>query len=189
MMIFLEGAHEVNIQDVPTLTLNPTDQLLHVCVHGAAWDEVPHVRWVADAMMILKVAKSEIDWSRFLLQAQKCRVTMPLRETFAYLRKKFGAPVSAEALKTLQNIPVSKREYRAYRYFTSPPTFLSVLVKFWLINSRLTGEVGFWKRLMQFSKKSALLEYATSLEGAVSYNFSRGTEIGANNVMVYKPIF
>ena len=149
---FWEGAHEVNSQDVPTLTLNPTDQLLHVCVHGAAWDEVPHVRWVADAMMILKVAKSEIDWSRFLLQAQKCRVTMPLRETFAYLRKKFGAPVSAEALKTLQNIPVSKREYRAYRYFTSPPTFLSVLVKFWLINSRLTGEVGFWKRLMQFSK-------------------------------------
>jgi len=149
---FWEGAQAINIQGVPTLILNPTDQLLHVCVHGAAWDAAPHLRWVTDAIVILKVAKSEIDWSRLLLQAQKCRVTMPLRETFAYLRDKFDAPVSAEVLKTLQNTPVSKREYRVYRYSTSPPTFLSGLVKFWLINSRLTGEVGFWKKLMQFSK-------------------------------------
>jgi hypothetical protein len=149
---FWEEAHAINIQGVSTLILNPTDQLLHVCVHGAAWDAVPHVRWVADAMVILKVTKSEIDWGRLLLQAQKCRVTMPLRETFAYLRDKFDAPVSAEILKALQNTPVSKKEYRVYRYSTNPPTFLSVLVKLWLINSRLTGEVGFWKRLMQFSK-------------------------------------
>ena len=149
---FWEGARAITIQGVSTLILNPTDQLLHVCVHGAAWDAAPHLRWVADAMVILKVAKSEIDWSRLLLQAQKCRVTMPLKETFAYLRAKFDAPVSAEILKALQNTPVSKRECRVYRYSTSPPTFLSGLVKFWLINSRSTGEVGFWKKLMQFSK-------------------------------------
>jgi len=149
---FWEGAHEVKIQDLPTVTLNPTDQLLHVCVHGAVWDAVPHVRWVADAMMILKVAKSEIDWSRLLIQARKRQLVIPLRETFAYLRDKFDAPVSAETLKALQNTPASNREYRVYRYSTSPPTFLSVLVKLWLINSRLTGSVGFWKRLMQFSK-------------------------------------
>ena len=83
---FWEGAHAINIQGVPTLTLNPTDQLLHVCVHGAAWDEVPPLRWVADAMMILKVAKSEIDWSRLLSQARKRQLVIPLRETIAYLR-------------------------------------------------------------------------------------------------------
>ena len=149
---FWEEAQEVKIQDLSTRTLNPTDQLLHVCVHGATWDEVPHLRWVADAMMILKVAKSEIDWSRLLIQARKRRLVIPLRETFAYLRDKFDAQVSAEILKALQNIPVSKREYRVYRYSTGPPTFLSILVKLWLINSRLTGEVGFWKKLMQFSK-------------------------------------
>ena len=149
---FWEGAREVKIQDVSTQTLNPADQLLHVCVHGAVWDAVPHVRWVADAMVILKVAQSEIDWSRLLVQAQKCRVAMPLRETFAYLRDKFDAPISTEILRGLQNTPVSKSECQVYRYSTSPPTFFSVLVKYWLINSRLTGEVGFWKKLMQFSK-------------------------------------
>jgi len=149
---FWEGAHAINIQDVPTLILNPTDQLLHVCVHGMAWDEVPHVRWVADAMVILKVAKAEINWSRLLMQARKRQLVMHLRETFAYLRDKFDAPISAEILKTLQNTPVSKSEYRVYRYSTSPPTFLSVLAKLWVTHSRLTGEVGFWKRLRQFSK-------------------------------------
>jgi len=45
MMIFGKRPHAINIQGVSTLILNPTDQLLHVCVHGAAWDAVPHVRW------------------------------------------------------------------------------------------------------------------------------------------------
>jgi len=45
------------------------------------------------------------------------------------------------------------------------------------------------KKTYAVFKKSVLLEYAASLEVAVSYNFSGGTEIGANNVMVYKPIF
>ena len=74
---FWEGAHEVKIQDLPTFTLNPKDQPLHV----AAWeDAVRHVRWVADAMMILKVAKSEIDWNRFLIQARKRQLVIPLRD-------------------------------------------------------------------------------------------------------------
>jgi hypothetical protein len=59
-----------------------------------------------------------------------------------------------------------------------------------LVNQLAVNRSGwFLEKTCAVLKKSALLEYATSLEGAVSYNFSRGTEIGANNVMVYKPIF
>lgn len=149
---FWEGATEIKINNVSTYALNHTDQLLHVCIHGAVWNDTPHLRWVVDAMAILKVVESEIDWSRFLMQAQKRRLTMPLKETLLYLREKFDAPVSPEVLKALQNKPVSKREYLEYRFTTTPPTFLSVLIKLWLINLRLTEGVGFWKRLVLFSR-------------------------------------
>jgi len=91
---------------------------------------------VADAMVILKVTKSEIDWGRLLLQAQKCRVTMPLRETVAYLRDKFDAPVSAEILKALQNTPVSKKSTVCTDIPPTPQRFCRFLVKLWLINCR-----------------------------------------------------
>ena len=149
---FWGGAIEIKINNVSTYALNHTDQLLHVCIHGSVWNDVPHLRWVADAMTILKVVESEIDWARFLVQAQKRRLTIPLKETLSYLREKFDAPVSAEVLKALQNITVSKREHLEYQLTTTPPTFFSVLIKFWLINERLTEGVGFWKRLRQFSK-------------------------------------
>ena len=53
----------------------------------------------------------------------------------------------------------------------------------------VNGRGRFLEKTYAVLQKSSLLEYAAPLEGAVSYNFSRGTEIGANNVMEYKPIF
>ncbi|MCK4818187.1 nucleotidyltransferase family protein, partial [bacterium] len=38
---FWENAVSANIHDVSTQILNPTDQLLHVCVHGAEWNPMP----------------------------------------------------------------------------------------------------------------------------------------------------
>lgn len=59
-----------------------------------------------------------------------------------------------------------------------------------LVNQLAVNRRGrFLQKTYAVLKKSALLEYATFLEYAVLYNFSRGTKIGANSVMVYKPIF
>lgn len=53
---FREGTITAIIHDVATHALNPTDQLLHICVHGARWNYTPPFRWVADAMSILNSA-------------------------------------------------------------------------------------------------------------------------------------
>src|SRR3972149_871099 len=95
---FWAGAIPVQVADVPTRALNPTDQLLHVCVHGAAWNPVPPLRWIADAMVILNVSYSEVEWTRLIAQAKKRRLTFPLRHALTYLRDSFGAAIPSHVL-------------------------------------------------------------------------------------------
>jgi len=63
---FWTDAVPVRIGNFTTKALSPTDTLVHVCVHGAKWCPVPPMRWVADAIMILRVAGDRIDWDRLL---------------------------------------------------------------------------------------------------------------------------
>ena len=55
---FRAAAETVTFQGTRLRILSPTDQLLHVCGHAARWDEVPAIRWVADAVLILREGRS-----------------------------------------------------------------------------------------------------------------------------------
>jgi hypothetical protein len=150
---FWEGATEVKIHNVPTFALNPTDQLFHICVHGATWCWIPHLRWISDAMIIIQNLPSEIDWGRLIMQARKRQLVLRLKKTLSYLRDKFDALIPHKVLKDLLDTPVPKREYLEYKYYiTQPPTFLSNLVKFWFSNARLTKDAGLLVRIVQFPK-------------------------------------
>lgn len=115
---FWDGAVSVKVNDVFTYALNPADLLLHICVHGAKWDQVPSFRWVADAMMIMNSSQNEIDWNRLLKQAKNRRLIIPLRETLNYLSDVINAPIPGKILESIQNIPVSKMERLEYIYKT-----------------------------------------------------------------------
>ena len=58
---YWKNAVPIKIGGVKTLALSPTDQLLHTCWHGARWNEVPPIRWVADATAILGASAAEIE--------------------------------------------------------------------------------------------------------------------------------
>jgi hypothetical protein len=57
---YWKQAVSIKIGGVQTLALGPTHQLLHTCWHGARWNEVPPIRWVADAMAILGASAAEM---------------------------------------------------------------------------------------------------------------------------------
>lgn len=100
--------------------LNPADQLLHVCVHGAKWNVVPPVRWVADAMMIMRSAESNLDWDRLIEQAQKRRLSLAVSETLRYLCDMLNAPVPPIVLKKLREASVSLRERSSFSAGANP---------------------------------------------------------------------
>jgi len=112
---FWDGAVSTELHGVSTCALNPTDQLLHVCAHGAEWSFLPPFRWVADAMMILNTSQSEIDWDRLLAQAQKRRLILQVEGALSYLQDLLNAPIPPTVLQSMRSMPVSGIERIEYQ--------------------------------------------------------------------------
>lgn len=147
---FWEGAITAGIHDVTTRALNPTDQLLHVCIHGARWNSTPPIRWIADAMTVLTTCQGEIDWDRLIAQARKRRLALPLRETLGYLQSAFDAPVPLEALRNIQGTPVPWIERIEYRVNNGPPTRWNAVLDLWCQHSRLMKDSNLLYKLLRF---------------------------------------
>jgi Uncharacterised nucleotidyltransferase len=100
------------VNTIKTRALNPTDQLMHVCVHGARANVVSPIRWIADAVTILRT--SEMDWTRLVNSARKLRVTVPLAASLSFLRATFQAPISADVVEELEAVAVDHKERRYF---------------------------------------------------------------------------
>lgn len=140
--------------DVPTLALNPADQLLHVISHGAWWNMIPPVRWVADAMIILN-SNTDIHWERLINQAGKRRLILPARETLSYLHERLEAPVPLEVLKRLRNRPVSKTERFEYKARRLPNDSRGPFIELglqYIQYSRAEKKSGLLKCLLRFPR-------------------------------------
>jgi len=128
---FWEQAVPLEVQHLPTLALGPTDQLLHVCVHGVRYDPTPPLRWLADAMQIFKQAEAQIDWARLVAQAETRRLVLPLRDALGLLDSLLHAPIPAAALTALRALPVSDQERRYYRARLRRPGLLGYFPLEW----------------------------------------------------------
>ncbi len=105
---FWRRAIPVNYQGVETLATCPTDTLFHVCIHGAKWNELPPIRWITDAIQIMRTSK--VDWNTLLEEGKKRRLIVGLKETLFFLHEEFNAAIPSEVLKNLSEIPVTKSE-------------------------------------------------------------------------------
>lgn len=127
---YWETAVPIQVGGSQTLALGPTDQLLHTCWHGARWNEVPPIRWVADAMAILGASAAEIQWESLLKKAQRHHIVLPVKDSLEYLKKKFDAPVPDTVLKSLSAVRISNMERENYELTLNPmapPTTSKIL--------------------------------------------------------------
>ena len=115
------AAVPVEVAGVPTLAQCPTDQLLHVCVHGI-WSQGQRIRWVADAFTVLRSAGADVDWGRLVERARAHTLTLPLGDAVGYLRTALGAPVPMEVVRQLRDTPRSVLERAGHRAWAAPPT-------------------------------------------------------------------
>lgn len=117
---FWSDAIPTEVNGVPTLALNPADQMLHAFVHGIRWNAAPPFRWVADVMSILETSKTSFDWNRLLVKTREHRVVLPVRSGLSYIQNTFGAAVPREILQALRNEPVTRKEALWYDIQTRP---------------------------------------------------------------------
>ena len=110
---FWDDSVPLSLNTMATRALNPTDQLLHVCVHGFTVTEVVPIRWIADALTILRT--SQIDWRRLTKLARHLSVSIPLATTLRFLRDTFPTPIPCEVLGELASIRADASEQRYFR--------------------------------------------------------------------------
>ncbi|HSD46733.1 MAG TPA: nucleotidyltransferase family protein, partial [Pyrinomonadaceae bacterium] len=153
--VYWNNAVPIQIRGTKTLALNSTDQLLHTCWHGARWNEVPPIRWVADAMAILAVSAGQMDWSSLLKKAQRHRIVLPVKDSLEYLKNKFEAPVPDSVLKSLSAVRSSKIERENYELIlnpTAPPTTSKILRQLYYDYRWLTSSTSARIKTLAFAK-------------------------------------
>lgn len=152
---YWKHAIPIQIGGVQTLALSHTDQLLHTCWHGARWNEVPPIRWVADAMAILGSSAGEIDWAGLLEKTQRHRIVLPVKDSLEYLKKKFDAPVPETVLASLSSIRISEIERENYEVTLNPmapPTTTRILRQLYYDYRWLSSSTSSRSKTLAFAK-------------------------------------
>ncbi|HET7483944.1 MAG TPA: nucleotidyltransferase family protein [Solirubrobacterales bacterium] len=137
---FWSASIEAEVAGARVRILDPADQLLHVCAHGAAWNPVHPVRWAADAFKILEAAKAGFAWDRLIAMAERGRLSLPLRDALSCLATELRAPVPGDALRELGAIPVSAAERRAHRAIARAPSSRRSTAMLWWFWERHRAE-------------------------------------------------
>lgn len=78
---------------VDTRFLNHEDMLLQICVHGysSGINDAPSIRWLLDAIMILRSKEGAFDWDQFYEEAKKRDRYVPVFEMLDYIKNEYGA--------------------------------------------------------------------------------------------------
>jgi hypothetical protein len=119
---FWEAARPTEVAGMDTNVLCPTDQLLHAIAHGAWWSESGRLRWVADAVTVIRTSDDGIDWSRFQERAEAHRVAPNLVAPLCYLRDRFAMEIPSDTITSLARTRYSLLERAARRAGRKPST-------------------------------------------------------------------
>jgi Uncharacterised nucleotidyltransferase len=157
---FWQGSIEAKVGGAQVRVLGPADQLLHVCVHGAAWNPVHPLRWAADAFKVIETAGPELDWERPVAMARHGRLTAPLTDSLDFLVEGLGVQIPETSRLALARTPVARGERRAHEALAQPPSSRrSLAMLSWFrerhraqaaLNGEKAGLVGFVRYLQGF---------------------------------------
>lgn len=99
--IFWRTARRFDFLGRTILAPDATRALLHTIIHGLRWNNEPPVRWIPDAVTILRSAGDSLDWSAIVDFAEAGAVTQRLHMGLSYITDNFEARVPAFVLNRL----------------------------------------------------------------------------------------
>jgi tetratricopeptide (TPR) repeat protein len=74
---------------------SPTFQVVHAIVHGLRWNHVAPVRWVADAVLLLRAHGGSVDWRAAEDLARRFHFLLPLQKGLEYILHNFSVDADA----------------------------------------------------------------------------------------------
>lgn len=173
---FWQASMPASLGSAPTRFPSAADLFLHVCVHGAGWAPVPPVRWVADAVLILKKAGDAFDWDRLVSMAQICEVSLALHTALAYLQKTIYPEIPPHVLTEIERIPVSDAQRHLFAVQTHRSTLLGLLPILWRryhLHLARKGTTGLLERWLGFPSYIAVCYNKGSVAGVFWWAISK----------------
>lgn len=144
---FWEHATTLAWQEQDFLVPQTTDLLFHVIVHGAAFNLMPPIRWIADAAQVMRHAPGEIDWNRLLDQAERRWLTVVVREGLAQVAALSGTAPPSWVTERLQRVHPTWAERREYQRRLVDAHYRYTVLGRWAQLSRQHAEVSAPRRL------------------------------------------
>jgi hypothetical protein len=93
-----------------------------VCVHGVWSGARQQLRWLADAMIVMRSARSALDWDRVVARSRARSMSLPMAAALGYLRDVVAAPVPPEVVRSLEDVPRGRIERAVHRAWSGRPT-------------------------------------------------------------------
>lgn len=161
-----ERAEPFALGDMSALTLAPTDHLLHICTHGAAWNEIPPIRWVADAVTVLRRAGDRVDWEALVEESERHRCGLLLHETLSYLKTRYAVSIPDQALEQLRNTSDNRHQQFLLRAQSTPLSARSFALEVrllrqaqtnWVRREQVPGGITTFLKVMQHTAKQTSL--------------------------------
>ena len=159
---FWQGAIQKRMGEAATCILNPSDQLLHVCVHGTMSPKPAHLEWIADAAAVIRTSSNTIDYDRIVSQAKKHALVAPVRDALNYIKGLLALPVPDKALQALQKTHVSNFDRIKFRILARPRGALFYFIYYSEYSNRI-GTKGLWERMTGFPSFLKLVWHLNSL--------------------------
>lgn len=141
---FWTAAVPLDVGGAPTQALCPADQLLHVITHGFRRSTVPPIRWLADAVVVVRAAGAGLDWSRFVAQARRRRVALMALDGLRFMTAELDVDVPAAVPDRLRRGGVGLEE-RVEHWARSEPGRLRLAGELWCEYRRARGREPQWR--------------------------------------------
>jgi len=97
---FWETARPFDLDGIPTLMLDPALALVHTLIHGLRSNPVSPVRWVADALTLIRRSEG-FDWDLLIAFSRAAHLTQRVRLGLTLLVRRFDALVPQETRQKL----------------------------------------------------------------------------------------
>jgi len=151
--VFWEKAVPITLNNDSFLTLSPTHQVFHNCLHGIRWNAHAPCRWVADVLTLIKAPDITIDWDEIVRLSKERKATLPIKEGILYLNKKFNAGIPTQYIEALDNTPTQWLERCAHTIHTHDKSkIFGNFFKYIFDYLRLPGPKGFFSKLFNFPR-------------------------------------
>lgn len=149
-----------------------SDLLLHIMTHGTRADEGNTIRWIADAVILLRHPRAAIDWHRFITLARELQVAHALGAGLQYLRGRYcPEAIPDETIEELLAPPMTAFEKMQYRINALPWSGGRNLQYLWLTYLRCSNQTRRprWRRsplrFIPFLRDYFVLDSAWQLPG------------------------